>query len=335
MRFGVFDQSEQPGGLPVADLYDSRLTLAERADQAGFWGYHKSEHHLIPLDNAPSPSVFLAAVSQRTSRIRICSLVHLLPFYHPLRLYEEVCMLDHLSRGRFEFGFGKGISPPEHQLWGLDPDQAIERADEALQLLLAAFACEGDRFDFEGRHYRFADVPMEMRPHQRPHPPLWRPGRIEAAAALGVSTVAGGPIAAVNQAIERYRSLQGPAPEAGPEPTIGAIRKFIVAPTDAEADELGRRSWPRYTANLRSLFDAYGIPPPNDPTVGGDFERAKQVQAVVVGSPTTVRGHVEELVEAGLVDYVIGGFAFGDLSHDEALRSLELFAEHVVVPLDS
>jgi alkanesulfonate monooxygenase SsuD/methylene tetrahydromethanopterin reductase-like flavin-dependent oxidoreductase (luciferase family) len=318
--------------MRVADLYESRLTLAERADQAGFWGYHKSEHHLISLDNAPSPSVFLAAVSQRTSRIRICSLVHLLPFYHPLRLYEEVCMLDHLSRGRFELGFGKGISAPEHQLWGLDPDEAVARTDEALQLLLAAFACDDDHFSFDGDYNHFADIPMEMRPFQRPHPPLWRPGQIETAAALGVSTVAAGPIPMVNQSIELYRSLL-PAGTGGPEPTIGAFRKFIVAPTDAEADQLGRRTWPRYTFNLRSLFDLYGIEPPSDPSVGGDYEKAKEVQAVVVGSPATVRGHVEELAEAGLVEYVIGGFAFGDMTHDEALRSLELFAEHVVAPL--
>ena len=335
MRFGVFDQSEQPGGLSVADLYDSRLALVERADEGGFWGYHKSEHHMIPLDHAPSPSVFLAAVSQRTSRMRICSLVHLLPFHHPLRLYEEVCMLDHLSRGRFEFGFGKGISPPEHELWGLHPEEAVARTEEALALLLAAFECEGDRFSFHGDHYRFDDVPLEMRPLQRPHPPLWRPGRIETAAALGASTVAGGPIAVVNQAIERYRSLLQPATCGGPEPTIGAIRKFIVAPTDREADDLGRRTWPRYTANLRALFDAYGMTPPNDPTIGGDYDKAKQVQAVVVGSPARVRAHVEELTEAGLVTYVIGGFAFGDLTHDEALRSVDLFAEHVVGPLAS
>lgn len=123
----------------MGELLESRLTLAERAEAAGFWGYHKSEHHLTPLDHAPSIAIFLAALAQRTSRMRLCSLVHMLPFYHPLRLYEEVCMLDHLSGGRFELGFGKGISSPEHTLWGLDPDHAIERTAEVLEVLLAAF----------------------------------------------------------------------------------------------------------------------------------------------------------------------------------------------------
>ena len=118
MRFGVFDQGEQPGGVALGELLESRLTLAERAEEAGFWGYHKSEHHLIPLDHAPSMGVFLGALAQRTSRMRLCSLVHILPFYHPVRLFEEICMLDHLTNGRLEIGFGKGVSAPEHELWG-------------------------------------------------------------------------------------------------------------------------------------------------------------------------------------------------------------------------
>ena len=333
LRFGVFDQSEQPGGLTQGELYASRLDLVERADQLGFWGYHKSEHHLIPLDHAPSIGLFLAAVAQRTARIRIGSLVHLLPFYHPIRLIEEVCMLDHLSGGRLELGFGKGISAPEHLLWGLDPDEAEARTDETLELLLAALAWDGGDFSFDGRFHRLADVPLEVRPQQRPHPPLWRPGKIESAAALGVNTVVGGPIPMVNQAIERYHELYQPTLATDREPMVGAIRKFIVAPTDDEADALGRRTWPRFTHDLTVLFRRYGMTPPNDPTIGGDYERAKEVNAVVVGSPETVRAHVEELTAAGLVRYVIGSFAFGDLDHDEAMRSIELFGQHVVAPM--
>lgn len=199
----MFDQVEQPGGLALGELYESRLALAARADEGGFWGYHKSEHHLVPLDHAPSISVFLAAVAQRTERIRLCSLVHLLPFGHPIRLVEEICMLDHLSGGRFELGFGKGISPPEHLLWGLDPAEAIERTDEALRLVLAALQHDDGLFSFHGEHWHFEDVPMELAPAQRPYPPLWRPGTVETAAALGVSAIAGGPIAVVNDAVDR------------------------------------------------------------------------------------------------------------------------------------
>ncbi len=335
MRFGMFDQSEQPGELDLGALYESRLALVERADQAGFWGYHKSEHHMIPLDHAPNVGIFLGAAAQRTSRIRLCSLVHLLPFQHPIRLIEDVCMLDHLSGGRFEFGFGKGISDPEHRLWGLDPDEAVAKTDEMLTLLLAALSSEDELFSFDGSFWKLDDVPLEMRPKQRPYPPLWRPGTVNTAAELGVSTLAGGPIERVKQAVETYRAEYQPGIGGGHKPTVGAIRKFIVAPTDAEADEIGRRAWPTYSANLGKLFRKYDVTIPNDPTIGGDYEMAKQVQAVVVGSPSRIRDHVDQLCAEADIDYVVGGFAFGDLSHEEALRSVDLFAEHVVDPLSS
>jgi alkanesulfonate monooxygenase SsuD/methylene tetrahydromethanopterin reductase-like flavin-dependent oxidoreductase (luciferase family) len=329
----MFDQSEQPGGLAPGALYESRLALLEFADRVGFWGYHKSEHHMIPLDHAPNVGIFLGAAAQRTTTMRLCSLVHLLPFQHPIRLIEDVCMLDHLTGGRFEFGFGKGVSPPEHQLWGLDPAEAVATTDEMLTLLLAALTCPDETFSFDGEFFNLADVPLELRPLQQPYPPLWRPGTVATAARLGVSTLAGGPIDRVAQSLETYRAEYRPGIGGGHQPTVGALRKFIVAPTDAEADEIGRRAWPVYSANLGKLFRAYDVPIPNDPTVGGDYELAKHVQAVVVGSPERVRDHVEQLRAETGVEYVVGGFAFGDLSHDEALRSLELFAEHVVEPL--
>ncbi len=331
LRFGIFDQSEQPGDLSTTELYASRLALAELAERLGFDRYHKSEHHLTPLDHAPSIGLFLSAVAQRTKTMRLGSLCHLLPFYHPLRLYEEICMLDALSEGRFEFGFGKGISIPEHRLWGLDPDEAVARTEETMALLLAAFA-SGDELSFAGRFHTFENVPLQLRPVQRPHPPLWRPGRLEVAAAMGVSTIVGGPIAAVRDSIARYRSLQGP-PAGGHSPEIGVLRRFVVAPSDEEALTLGRRAWARLTHDLGMLFRAYDLPIPNDPTVGGDFDRALEVQAAVVGSPATVRAHLEALTEGGDVEYVVGCFAFGDLSHEQIERSMTLFGEQVMAPM--
>lgn len=331
MRFGIFDQSEQPGGVGLGALLEGCLRLAERAEANGFWGYHKSEHHLTPLDHAPSIGMFLAALAQRTSRIRLCSLVHILPFHHPLRLYEEICMLDHMSDGRFELGFGKGISPPEHSLWGLDPDEAVPRTNEILEILRAAFECE-DRLTYEGEFYQYHDVPIELKPVQKPHPPLWRPGTLDVAAKMGINTVTGGPTPMVHAALERFHSLLPDLPDgpADDSPTIGVARKFIVAPTDAEADELGRAAWKQYTHNLGLLFREFDLVPPNDPTVGGDYERAKELDIIVVGSPERVRAHYDELVSSPLVTYVIGSFAFGDLCHEHAVRSLDLFSEHIV-----
>ena len=109
MQFGIFDQNDR-GPYPLGKQYENRLQLIEFYDQAGFRTYHMSEHHSTPLSLTPSPSVFLAAVAQRTKRLRLGPLVYVLPAHHPLRLAEEICMLDHLSDGRLDVGIGRGAS---------------------------------------------------------------------------------------------------------------------------------------------------------------------------------------------------------------------------------
>jgi len=118
MEFGVFDHLDR-GSLPLRDYYEARLELIEAYDRAGFHAYHVAEHHATPLGMAPSPSIFLAAAAQRTRRLRLGTLVYALPLHHPLRMIEEICLLDHLSRGRLDMGFGRGSSPIEleYQVW--------------------------------------------------------------------------------------------------------------------------------------------------------------------------------------------------------------------------
>src|ERR1700744_3613992 len=119
MDFGVFDHLDRYDG-PLSEYYEARLRLIELYDRAGFFGYHLAEHHATPLGMAPSPSVFLAAVAQRSKRLRFGPMVYALPLYHPLRLIEEICMLDQLSGGRLDIGFGRGASPIELSFFGQD-----------------------------------------------------------------------------------------------------------------------------------------------------------------------------------------------------------------------
>src|SRR6201995_2883954 len=152
MKFGVFDQNDR-SGLPLAEQYENRLALAELYDRLRFHFFHMSEHHGTPLSTTPSPSVWMAALSQRTRRLRLCPLVYLLPTYNPARLYEEICMLDHLSGGRFEFGIGRGASP--HELDAREggfPQGSVTTTGEFWSL--NAYA-------------------VEMKPLQHPRPPMW------------------------------------------------------------------------------------------------------------------------------------------------------------------
>src|SRR5688572_26611257 len=175
VTFGLFDWIDR-GSAPVQQLYEERLQLVEAADAAGFSAYHLAEHHATPLGMASSPGLFLAAAAQRTQRIRLGPLVYLLPLYNPLRLIEEICILDHLSGGRLELGVGRGVSPYELGYYGVtDGASARSIFDEALAVIVAGLTHE--RLTFEGRHFQYRDVPMELRPLQQPYPPIWYPSQ--------------------------------------------------------------------------------------------------------------------------------------------------------------
>ena len=207
MQFGIFDQNDH-GPYPLSEQYENRLQLIEFYDRAGFRTYHMSEHHSTPLNLTPSPSVFLAAVAQRTKRLRLGALVYVLPAHHPLRLAEEICMLDHLSRGRIEVGIGRGASPHELNYFGVDPDQAQAMYVEAYTVIMQALT--QTEVNFRGKHYIFENVPIDMKPAQLPHPPLWYAVPVPEGAVWPaqnkINIVCGGPLPRVREITDRYRA---------------------------------------------------------------------------------------------------------------------------------
>ena len=206
MEFGVFDHLDRYGG-PLADYYEDRLRIVEAYDRAGFYAYHLAEHHSTPLGMAPSPSVFLTAVAQRTKRLRFGPLVWAMPLHHPLRLIEEICMLDQLSGGRLEIGFGRGSVPIELEYYGANPDDAQDVYAEAVEVVLKGLTQKV--LDFEGKRFSFHDVPMEIEPLQKPHPPIWygvhMPDSAERAARRNLNVVSLDPPKETRLSIDRYR----------------------------------------------------------------------------------------------------------------------------------
>lgn len=137
LQFGIFDHIEPVPGQALTQIYRERLHPLERYDAAGFYAYHLAEHHTPAVHSlAPSQNVFLAAASQRTRQLRLAPCIYVLPLHHPLRLIEEICMLDHLSDGRLEVGVGRG-GVLEAYFWGSNPDveQNLVRYRETLAIL--------------------------------------------------------------------------------------------------------------------------------------------------------------------------------------------------------
>jgi alkanesulfonate monooxygenase SsuD/methylene tetrahydromethanopterin reductase-like flavin-dependent oxidoreductase (luciferase family) len=233
MKFGVFDHMDD-AGVPLAQLYADRLALVEAYDRAGIYGYHLAEHHSTPLGCAASPGLFLAAMAQRTKTLRFGPLVYLLPFYHPLRLIEEICMLDQMSGGRFQLGVGRGVSPFETKAYGLDFAMTGDIYHEAYELILKGLA--SDVLTFDGKHFQFRDVPMILRPVQRPHPPLWYGTTIPenadwpAANDVNIVTIALRPTGRV--ITDRYRAVRARlGKNSGVAPLMGMARHIVVADT--------------------------------------------------------------------------------------------------------
>ena len=319
VAFGLFDWIDR-GTAPLQQLYEERLQLLEAADAAGFFAYHLAEHHATPLGMAPSPALFLTAAAQRTRRIRLGPLVYLLPLYNPLRLIEEVCMLDHLSGGRLELGVGRGVSPYELGYFGVDAAGTRAIFDEALAVLLAGLTHE--RLTFEGQHYRYHDVPMELRPLQQPYPPLWYPTHNPESVGLcgqarlqfrgpgpgGARAPARGPVLA---------DLGGAPARAGPaQRPCGRAQGGHRPPGGRGGHRRRRRGGDaRGPQGLVSL-DHEAVARPRRPHHDGLFawETSTQRETILFGSPARVREQMARLLEVSGCNYVLWRVRLGHLA---------------------
>jgi alkanesulfonate monooxygenase SsuD/methylene tetrahydromethanopterin reductase-like flavin-dependent oxidoreductase (luciferase family) len=327
LKFGVFDHLDR-GGRSIVDLYEQRLQIVEQYDRAGFYAYHLAEHHSTPLGMAPSPAVFLSAVAQRTRALRFGPLVYLLPLYHPLRLAEEIAMLDQMSHGRLEVGIGRGRSPIELMLYGSDVDQAQVAFDETLSILQLAFCNE--HVDFAGKHYDFRKVPVELRPLQQPHPPLWYGiGSADSATEFGARGFHGVTLAKTSAAAEFTRSFYEASAKAGWRNRKMGICRFIVASeTDHEAEALASRAYPIWHASFFELFRRYGQKPVQ--IWPANFEEMAANGLAFAGSPRTLTKALSAQLQAIGSNYLVGQFVFGDMSVAESMKSIGLFASAVM-----
>ena len=337
LRFGIFDWLDD-SGRPLEDVYEDRLHLLELADRGPFWCYHLAEHHGTPLGLAPSPNLFLSAAAQRTRRIRLGTLVNVLPLYEPVRLWEEVCMLDHLSGGRLDLGIGRGGNPYELANYGVAVEEARDRYLEVWEILRRGL--RHGQVDHDGARYpRRASTPL--RPRQQPYPPLWyptsSPQSIPFAAEQGLNAVFAFLLArqgvtpdaatrAYREALEQHRTDQGRLNEHVADPLYGHARHIYVAETDEGARAEAMPALARWFESfnylwLRDRGEEYW---PSDP------EGFAEQGYLVAGSPATVRGRLRECLPVWGGNYFLGAFAFGNLTREQSLRSLDLFTREVI-----
>ena len=367
LQFGVFDHIEPIPGIPLDRIYRERLDQIEMLEEAGFYSYHLAEHHTPAVHSlAPSQNVFLAAAAQRTKTMRLGPCVYVLPLHHPVRLIEEICMLDNLSDGRMDIGVGRG-GIIEAYFWGQEGDVEMNYARylETLEVVKAGLG--NDALTYRGEFYNFDDLPMRLRPKQDPYPPLWYMRNVETSAVNGMHSIIVGNLGSFHANVERYFQLwdehQGPGAlnAQGEAPKIGLVNHLYLAETDAEAGRIAQPAWEQYKWNLaaprrleaerRGLTQFMGSEANPRPSNLPDREAqtAQPAEArrsgsaaleehaapggggfnVVAGSPDSIRQYMDDYLETG-ANYFVAGFQWGHLSHEDTMRSIELFVSEVM-----
>jgi alkanesulfonate monooxygenase SsuD/methylene tetrahydromethanopterin reductase-like flavin-dependent oxidoreductase (luciferase family) len=161
--------ADKLGPGDVTEMFDDSLKIWERMEEQGFEGVFFSEHH-FGHSYSPSPNLLIAAIAQRTTRMRLGTMGMVLPFLTPWRIAEEIAMLDHLTNGRLEIGCANGV-PQELERVGMGPEEARERFNEALDIVDAALA--EPVISYHGKYWNFDDLNILPRPRQQPSPPKW------------------------------------------------------------------------------------------------------------------------------------------------------------------
>ncbi|HZY70237.1 MAG TPA: LLM class flavin-dependent oxidoreductase [Thermoplasmata archaeon] len=300
------------------DRYREVLELAEGAEQGGLAAIWVAEHHFQPGGLCPSPPVLLSAIAARTRRVRVGALVSVLPFHNPIEVAEQYAMVDQLSGGRLNFGAGSGYIPVELDGFGVDPATKRERFDRALDTILAAW--RGDAVRGDGS--TAAEVRLNVRPVQQPHPPIHiavqRREAVPFVARRGAN-LALVPYATVHDLDELAAEVQEfrqHLPEGSHGEVAAALHLYA-----GDRPERARAALQRYLdSRLATQSRFYQAKVDHDPHQAS----AATIEAggwALFGRPGDVADRLEAFRRVG-IDEVLGIFDFGGLSAAEVSSSV-------------
>jgi len=321
----------------------------EWSEELGFDEVWFTEHHFIDYGLSVDPATLAAAAASRTRRVRIGLAAAILPFHHPLRLAEQMALVDILSGGRLDVGVGRGNRPAEFAGYRVPQIESRERFDEVVEILQLAWT--RDRFTYDGRFYNFDDVRVIPKPVQKPHPPLYQvcvtKDGIENTALRGwpmLNSVLFGPVDQLVANRDTYtKALQKAGRTEAEIATLlanwGVSRQIYVADTDARALDEARAAELWYQESFRRFVvpdrieDAH---PSLQPGFRAMADRLATItweglvrETLAFGSPDTVARHIEQMRSLG-VGHVLCWMNFGGLPQARIRRSMELFAREVM-----
>jgi natural product biosynthesis luciferase-like monooxygenase protein len=347
MKFGLnFFPSFRLSDGSTAEYFAQCLRLAERADQLGFNSVKTVEHYFFEYGgHSPNPVVFLSAIAARTRRIRPITGAVIPAFNNPVKLAAELAVLDNISGGRLDAGFGRAFIPKEFEVFGVSMEESRARFEEGIDIVTKLWTEE--RVSYEGKFHTFQDVRLMPRPVQTPHPPIW----VAAVASMESFVWAGqhgynlmivpyaGDMRKVQGMVRAYRDAWR---DAGHPPGTEQVQTSLhcyVAETDAEAVQGVKPRVDRYIDVFGEAVSSWathragqyaGYRKMVESIAKTTTESMLENNQALIGTPDAV---VEQLkFQIDLFGEIEPSMQinFGGMPDDEAFRTLELFAAHVM-----
>jgi alkanesulfonate monooxygenase SsuD/methylene tetrahydromethanopterin reductase-like flavin-dependent oxidoreductase (luciferase family) len=328
MKFGifVFGDNHPELGRSNQKYYQEVLTLAEWAEDLGFDSFWLGEHHLYWYGTCVSPPMVIAALAQRTKKIRLGPAVAVPSFHNPLVLAEEYAFADNLCGGRLEFALGSGFSPVEFKTFGMTMEEAKERFWEATDVILKAWAQE--EFSHEGKYYHYDNATLYVKPVQKPMPPIWLAASSDEtlvkAGQLGWPMM-GIPFARSNNLLDvkvkndLYKDYYVSAGHRTESNIMVALHVYLHE-NEGEAARLSRPYFDRVTSFTKT-HRRPGSKIPN-------FDELKRESLVVFTTPSQAEEIFREYEKTG-VTHVICMVNFGGVPMTDVRRTLELMSREI------
>ncbi len=343
MKFGYYILNtyvpELDGGS--RDIYARWLEQIDAAESLGFDSLWVTEHHFRHFGGQmPSPSVILAAASQRTKKMRLGAAVSIVPMHNPLRIAEEFAMVDQLSGGRLNFGAGRGMHPTEYAVFGYDWNDAQKRLPEALDIIMRAWS--GEEFEWKGEHYKFPKLRVYPQPWQQPHPPIYitanrEPENFQMIGRRGhhLMTL---PWVATNEEqrprVEIYLSALREAGHRADDKEVFTMYPVYVGDSDEQARADVIEHWHRWRVfALAAVGAAPGTPAHERIFPHLSYDSMVRDSRGVFGGPETCARILQRIIDVVGTTHIGLTFHFGGLGQDKVLKSMERCAKLVLPAL--
>lgn len=338
MRFGLFYEWPNPQAGDWKRLFEESIEQIQYAEELGFDFVLVAEHHFSNYGMSPAPLLQALAIAERTRRIQIATAVLVLPEWQPLRLAEEVAVLDNLTGGRFACGIGRGYQPHEMKRFGVELEESRVRFNETLDVLTLAWTRD-QSFTYDGQYIKVPHPTVVWpKPYQKPHPPLWVAGTsaetMRLAAERDIVPITSGFVGArgIRDAAAVWAQARKAAgrPLAGLE--LGLQAMSHVADSDAEARS--RLSYARWQMRANRALQRQDVLHGRVQAVPYEGEPDEEAfwTSIYYGSPDTIIARYRAIAAAGAT-FVSNWMMHGGMEHAKLMRSIKLMGEEVLPAL--